>query len=263
VCLAAPEAVHVALNHHLRKEITKMKTLITVLCVGAIPALAAPACVSGTYASYQALAGGCSIGDATFSNFSGLTFLNSPGVPALTASQIEVIPSGTATSDMLTFVYLNAAGAPTPVTVNANGQIFSFGMNFQIVVTPSALTGIQMSSTFSNTMPGSVSATKSIQPVGGPILVSSTVNDGGTSHAMGTLNGLVMPVSGVGAFLVTDTTSLQAQTGSVTQAGFANSFNIGPVASTPEIASQAMIGGGLVFLSLLANSMRKRKRAKS
>ncbi len=241
-----------------------MKTLITVLCVGAIPALAAPACVMGTYASYQALAGGCSIGDATFSNFSSLLFLNSPGVPALTSSQIEVIPSGTSTSDMLTFVYLNAAGAPTPVTVNANGQIFSFGMNFQIVVTPSALTGIQMSSTFSNTMPGSVSATKTIQPVGGPILVSSTVNDAGISHALGTLSGLVMPVSGVGAFLVTDTTSLQAQTGSVTQVGFANSFNIGPISTaTPEIASQAMIGGGLVFLSLVANSMRKRKRAKS
>jgi len=241
-----------------------MKTLITVLCVGAIPALAAPACVSGTYASYQALAGGCSIGDATFSNFSGLTFLNSPGVPALTASEIEVIPSSAATTDMLTFVYLNAAGAPTPVTVNTNGQIFSFGMSFQIVATPSALTGIQMSSTFANTMPGSVSATKSIQPIGGGTAVSSTVNDGGTSHALGTVNGLVMPVSGVGAFLVTDTTSLQAQTGIVTQAGFSNSFILGPiVAPTPEIASQAMIGGGLVFLSLLANSMRKRKRAKS
>jgi hypothetical protein len=241
-----------------------MKTLITVLCVGAIPALAAPACLMGSYASYQALAGGCSIGDATFSNFSALTFLNSPGVPALTASEIEVIPSGTSTNDMLTFVYLNAAGAPTPVTVNTNGQIFSFGMTFQIVATPSALTGIQMSSTFSNTMPGSISTSKSIQPIGGGTTVTSTVNDGGTSHAMGTLSGLVMPVSGVGAFLVTDTTSLQAQTGSVTQSGFANSFILTPISSaTPEIASQAMIGGGLVFLSLLANSMRKRKRAKS
>ena len=240
-----------------------MKTLITVLCVGAIPALAAPACVSGTYASYQALAGGCSIGDATFSNFSGLTFLNSPGVPALTASEIEVIPSSTATSDLLTFVYLNAAGAPTPVTVNTNGQVFSFGMSYQIVVTPSALTGIQMSSTYGNTMPGSISASKTIQPVGGGPMVTSTVTDAGTNHVMATYNGLVVPVSGVGAFLVTDTTSLQAQTGVVTEAGFANTFNIGPFAPTPEIASQAMIGGGLVFLSLLANSMRKRKRAKS
>src|SRR5260370_42376959 len=137
-------------------------------------------------------------------------------------------------------------------------------MNFHIVVTLRALRGIQMNFTFRKTMAGSVSATKSIQPVGGPILVSSTVNDAGVAHALGTLNGLVMPVSGVGAFLVTDTTSLQAQTGSVTQVGFANSFNIGPISTaTPEIASQAMIGGGLVFLSLVANSMRKRKRAKS
>src|SRR5260370_9074504 len=151
-----------------------MKTVITVLCVGAIPALAAPACVMGTYASYQALAGGCSIGDATFSNFSSLLFLNSPGVPALTSSQIEVIPSGTSTSDMLTFVYLNGAGAPTPGTVNANGQIFSFGMNFQIVGTPSPLTGIQLISPFTTTIHAGVHATTPIHPVGGPACLQPT-----------------------------------------------------------------------------------------
>jgi hypothetical protein len=234
------------------------------LCLVAIPALAAPACVTGSYASYQALAGGCTIDNATFSNFSGLSFVNSPGVPPLTASEIEVIPSSTPTTDVLTFVFLNAAGAPTPVTVNQNGQIFSFGLNFQIAVTPGSLTGIQMGSTFSNTAPGSVSASKSVQPlIGGPS-VSSTVNDGGVSNAMATYNGLLMPVSGVGPFLVTDTTSLQAQTGSVTEAGFANSFNVGGVGTpTPEIASLAMIGSGLVFLSLIASSTRKRRRAKS
>jgi hypothetical protein len=243
-----------------------MKILISAFCalsLVAIPVLAAPACVTGTYASYQALAGGCTLDNATFSNFSGLTFVNSAGVPQLTASEIEVIPSSTATTDMLTFVFLNSTGTATPVTVNANGQIFSLGLNFQVLVAPPTLSGIEMAATFSNTAPGSVSASKSVQPLAGGTTISSTVNDAGVSNVMGTYNGLLMPVSGSGVFLVTDTTSLQAQTGSVTEAGFANSFVVGPTTATPEIASLAMIGSGLVFLSLIASSTRKRRRAKS
>jgi len=239
-----------------------MKILITALCLCVVPAVAAPACVTGTYASYQALSGGCTVGDGTFSNFSNLSFVNSPGVPTLTASEIEVIPSGTATEDLLTFVYLNANAVPTPVTVNQNGQIFSVGLSFDVLVTPSALSGIQMDSTFSNTAPGGVSASKTAQlPTGGAI--TSTVNDGGVSNAMGTYFGSVMPVTGVGTFLITDTTSLQAQTGSVTQAGFANAFLLTPpTAATPEVGSLAMIGSGLVFLGMAGNATRRRKKAK-
>lgn len=240
-----------------------MKILITALCLCVVPAFAAPACATGTYASYQALSGGCSIGNAVFSNFSALSFVNSPGVGTLTPSEIEVIPSGTLSDDMLTFMYLNAAGSPTAVTVNQNGQIFSFGMSFDILVTPGALNGIQMSSTFSNTAPGSASASKTAQLVGGGPAITSTVNDGGISNALGTYNGVVMPVTGAGTFLITDTTSLQAQTGMVAQSGFANSFLLSSATTaTPEIGSLAMIGSGLVFLSMIASSTRRRKRAK-
>lgn len=239
-----------------------MKTLIIALCLCVVPALASPAtCVTGTYASYQSLSGGCTIGDALFSNFSNLSFVNSPGVPALLASEIEVIPSGSLTDDLLTFVYADANGAPTPVTVNQNGQIFSFGLSFDVLVTPGALAGIQMDSTFGNTAPGSASASKTAQLVSGGPAITSTVNDGGISNVLGTYSGTLMPVSGVGTFLVTDTTSLQAQTGSVTQSGFANSFELTPgTAQTPEIASFAMIGSGLVFVGLSLSSARRKNR---
>lgn len=241
-----------------------MKTVLTAVCLCLVPAaLASPAaCVTGTYASYQALSGGCSVGDAVFSNFSGLAFVNT-GIDALTPSEIDVIPSGTSTDAMLTFVYLNSNGVATPVTVDSNGQIFAFGFDFDVTVSPSILTGIQIASTFSNTTPGSVSTTKTAQLEGGPTFAPSTVSDGGVSNPMGTYDGVLIPVSGVGTFVISDTTSLQAQTGSVTQAGFDNTFDLAASnATTPEVGSFVMIGSGLVFLSVLTGSNRRRKRTK-
>jgi hypothetical protein len=248
-----------------KKRILIMKILITAICLCVVPAVAAPACATGTYASYQSLAsGGCTIGDALFTNFSNLSIVENAGVTVLAPAEIEVIPTGSTTSALLTFVYLNAAGAPTPLTLNQNGQIFSMGFSFDILVSPSALTGIQMNSTFSNVGPGSVSASKSAQLlVGGPS-VSSTVNDGGVSNPLGTYNGVIMPVTGTGRFLITDTTSLEAQTGSASQSGFGNVFILAPSGSTStaENGSLAMIGSGLVFLSVLASTTRRRRNAK-
>ncbi len=244
-----------------------MKTFITALCcLSAVPAaLASPAaCVTGTYASYLALSGGCSIGDATFTSFSNLSFVNSPGVSPLASSEILVTPSGGPTGATLNFVYLNSAGAVTPVTVNQLGQIFSFGLSFQVLVSPSALTGIEMDSAFSNTAPASVSATKTAQLMTGGPTVTSTVSDGGQSNVAGTYSGTLMPVSGVGTFLITDTTSLQAQSGSATESGFINSFELASsTAQTPEIGSLAMIGSGLIGLGLVSTSTRKRTRSRS
>ena len=239
-----------------------MKTVITAFAFIIPVTLASPVpCVSGAYATYQALSGGCSVGDAVFTNFSALSFVNSAGVPALTADEIEVIPGGTPTDATLTFVYLSATGAPTPVTLSSSGQLFSFGLNFDITVSPSSLSGIQMASTFSNTSPGSVSTTKTAQLIGGPTFAPSTVSDGGVSNAMGTYNGAIIPVSGVGTFLITDTTSLQAQSGSVTQAGFENFFDLTPAsnAATPELGTLVLLGAGLIFLSLTGRATRKRR----
>jgi hypothetical protein len=90
-----------------------------------------------------------------------------------------------------------------------------------------------MDSTFGNTSPGSASASKTAQLLSGGPAITSTVNDGGVSNALGTYSGTVMPVSGVGTFLIT---------------------------ATPEIGSLAMIGSGLVFLSMVASSNRKRRK---
>jgi hypothetical protein len=235
-----------------------MKTLLPALCLCVVPMMAAPAaCVTGTYASYEALASGCSIDDAVFSNFSTLSFVNTL-VAQLPASQILVIPSGTLTDVFLTFEYLNAAGAPSAVSLSSAGQIFSMGFNYQITVSPSKLSSIQMDSTFSNTAPGSVSATKTAQLLGGGPTYTSTVSDNGVSNVLGTQTGTVMPVAGTGTFVITDTTSLQAQTGAVAQSNFANSFVLSPATNTPEVQSLAMIGSGLVFLGLISASTRKK-----
>jgi hypothetical protein len=147
------------------------------------------------------------------------------------------------------------------VTLNQLGQIFSFGFNFQITT---VLTGIQMNSTFGNTSPGSASATKTAQLLGGGPTYTSTVSDGGVSNPLSTYDGLVIPVAGSGTFLVTDTTSLQAQSGAVSASGFINAFNIStpgavdPPLATPEAQTLLTVGSGLVLMGLVISSRRKR-----
>ncbi len=239
-----------------------MKTLITIVCLSIPAASASTACVTGSYASYQALSGGCSIGDAMFSNFSALSFVDSPGVASLSSTEIQVVPGGTPTDATLTFVYLNAAGMPTAETLSGGGQIFSFGLSFDITVSPVVLDAIQMASTFANTGTGDVSSTKTAQLTGGGPEFTSTVSNGGAQDPMATYNGAMIPVSGAGTFVITDTTSLQAQTGSVTQAGFENSFVMADAAPTAEVGSLIMLGSGLIFLGLLGTSAGARKRVK-
>ena len=154
--------------------------------MAATMAFGAPACVTGSYTSYVALgAGGCLVGDATFNNFSGLGFVNSAGVPALTTDQIQIVPSGSLTNATLTFVYVSSPGGPpTPVTVSTTGAIFSFGFSYDLVVSPSNLSSVQMSSTFSNTAQGGVSSTKNAQ-LGGSTFTSQ-VSDNNTSNALAT-----------------------------------------------------------------------------
>lgn len=227
----------------------------------ATAAIAAPACVTESYASYLTLgAGGCSIGDATFSNFSTLSFTNSGGVPALPTSDIQVIPGGTTLDPTLTFEYITTPGGvvtPTPVTVNSSGQIFSFGFSYQMVLTAATLVNIQQDSTFANTSPGSVSSTKNISLLAGGPTLTSTVGDGGVSNSLGTRSGQVVAVTGAGPWLVSDTTSLQAQSGMATQSSFENLFSLAPSGTVPEPLTTTMIGSGLLLVGLGA---RRRAR---
>jgi hypothetical protein len=234
-----------------------MKTLIIALCLIAAAATASTvACVTGRSASYGALFGGCSIGDAVFSNFSGLSFVNA-GVPVFTASNIEVTPSGISTDPTLTFQYLNTDGVLTPVTVNTSGEIFSLGLSFDVVVSPAALTGIKMSSMFSNTMPGSISASKTAQWWGATV-GPSTVSSGGVSNPAATYSGAIIPMSGVGTVLTSDTMSLQTQCVIPSTNEFSKpDWGTDPTA-TAEGGSFAMVGSGLIVVGLIARRRGKR-----
>jgi len=233
--------------------------LISGLALAGITAFALPAtCTTGTYTSYVALGStGCTDGDATFSNFSGLNFQNF-GIAGLTTDEIQVVPGGTLLAPTLTFVYLNAAGAPTPVTVNVNGQQFAMGFNYLMTLSGVTLTNIQMDSTFNNTVPGSVSATKGAQLQTGGSVFTSTVNDQGLNNASVNHLGNVALTSGNGVWVITDGVSLQAQSGgSATQTNFENLFTLNPVsANTPETTSMLMMGTGLIGLSLLSRRRR-------
>jgi len=226
----------------------RLAVFILGTSIAAVLGFGAPACITDTYADYQALgAGGCSIGDATFSNFSAPGFLNS-GVPTISPDQIELEPGGTMDDPTLTLVYLSG-GAPTPVVVNSTGQIFSMGIQYTLTVTGGAtLNTIQMDSTFANTAPGRVTATKSASS-GGSTFISS-VSDGGASNPLATYDGNTQAVSGSSPWTINDTISLQAQTGgSVTAAGFENLFDLTPgTATTPEPSTLALLGVGLLAL---------------
>jgi len=234
-----------------------MRILIAVIA-GALIAtasFAAPACTTGTYATYATSGFSCTEGDATFGTFSPLSFVNSGGVPTLTEDNIEVIPGGTLVDPTLTFVYVTpGANGPVaaPVTVNTLGQIFSFGFNYEMVLTGATLSNLQMDSTFMNTSPGSASATKNAQLLSGGTTFSSSVGDGGVSNPLATYQGAVTPVTGTGTWVINDTTSLQAQSGSVTQDSFENLFESAAIGTTtPEPMTSAMIGSGLLLIGLI------------
>jgi len=241
-----------------------MRRINLILGVTAFAAVAyaTPACITGTYASYVALgSGGCVLGDSTVGTFSNLSFVNTPDVPPLPAADIEVVAGGTLTAPTLTFIYTNAAGVPTPVNLNTNGSVFSFGFNYQMTPNGANLTSIQEDSTFSNTTPGSVSATKSVQLQSGGTVFTSTVSDQGTSHnPSATLPGSIVPVTGSGTWVIADTISLQAQTGGlVSSSGVENLFVLTATSGTPEPLTAFMIGSGLLCLGLVAPRRRSTK----
>jgi hypothetical protein len=133
--------------------------------------------------------------------------------------------------------------------VNQSGQIFSLGFQYTLTITGGAtLNTIQMDSTFANTAPGRVTATKSASNGGSPVI--STVSDGGASNPMATYDGNISSVSGSGPWTINDATSLQAQTGgTVTAAGFENLFDLTPgTSTTPEPSTLALLGVGLLAL---------------
>jgi hypothetical protein len=245
--------------HNLYLEIIYMTFWLKVsLVVGIVAAVgaASPACVTGTYTSYQALgAGGCTLGDETFDNFSLLSFSNSLGVSSLSTDQILVTPSLNGLEDSLAYSYqTGAGGTPITITVNQPGQTFAFNFLYQAQIAgPNTLGSLQMTSDFSNTSPGSASASKNAQLAGGGPIFTSSVTDGGASNPAATYSGPITAVTGGGGlFNVGDAISLQAQAGSASSTGFTNNFfETTPTSDAPEAATVFLLGGGLLIIGFI------------
>jgi hypothetical protein len=245
------------------KMFTYLKISTMVVLITAV-ATAAPMCTTDTYANYEALgAGGCTVGDETFSNFSDLSFSNSLGVLPLGTGQILITPTPGTNEASLSFSYQTAAGG-TPITIMFidNSQVFAF--DFTYAVSGKNLGGIQQTAAFSNTSPGAASFTKNAMPTGGPIFTSA-VTDEGSSHVSATYDGPVTDVSGAksGDFLVKDAIALQAQSGTVSNSGFTNNFFLvapGQTGTVPEPPVSVLIGGGLVLIGSLTRKVAERRR---
>jgi hypothetical protein len=241
-----------------------MKTSIKLFILSAIGitvGMAAPMCTTQTYNNYVALgAGGCSLGAETFSNFTSPSFSNSLGVPTLTNNEILVTATASGNTETLAFSYETATGAPQIISLSDNDQAFAFSFGYLATVTTS-LSSIQMESTFGNTTPGSVSATKNAQAVGGGTIFTSAVTDGGVNNANNTYLGPVTAVTGGTApFNVQDAISLQAQSGTVMDGGFANKFvTSSTTTSAPEPSDSILVGSGILLISLLMRRVTGRE----
>jgi hypothetical protein len=220
------------------------------------------ACTVGTYASYQALgAGGCTVGNELFSNFSGLSFSNSMDVPQIPTSDIVITPTVSSNVDSLAFSYQNLPVTPnqtSTVVGVGNNQILGYDFTYVVAPNPNPVADVQMTSTISNTNTAAVSAVKDANTTGGPLAVS-TANDGNSPHpSLSLVAGPIAPISGSGAVQVLDAISLQGQTGVAQQQDFTNLFTEGP-AAVAEPGPVFLIGSGLVSLGLVRKRFRREK----
>jgi hypothetical protein len=258
------------------KTMTTSIKLFMLAVLGVTAGMAAPLCVTGTYDTYVALDSfGCIEGTLLLFHFS-LTpsFTNSMGVPTLANSQILITPTVSGSTESLAFSYETTTGAPMVISLNDNDQVFAFSFSYNAIsvqgpgIHPAPLSSIQMTSTFSNTEPGSVSATK-IATAGEGVInfptFASAVTSNGVSNVNNTYLGPVTAVNPSGSaddFSIQDAISLQAQTGSVSDTGFANIFvtRLSADLNAPEPPASILIGGGLLLIGSLVRRVSSRKR---
>jgi hypothetical protein len=245
------------MSERLKAMATSLKLCILAV-LGVTAGMAAPMCTAETYNNYAASGFSCSLGAETFSNFSALSFENSIGVPVLSSTQVLVTPTTVGNSDSLAFSYETTTGAPLTISLTDGDQVFGMVLSYQTIASTSLLS-IQMASSFGNTTPGSVSALKQAANV--TSIFASGVTDNGVSNVSATYLGPVTPVTGgTGLFNVQDTISLQAQSGSVTDSGFANTFVT--MSRVPEPPANILIGGGLLLISSLVRRVSRNKSLK-
>jgi len=245
------------MSERLKAMATSLKLCILAV-LGVTAGMAAPMCTAETYNNYAASGFSCSLGAETFSNFSALGFTNSIGVPVLSSTQLLVTPTTVGNSDTLAFSYETTTGAPLIISLTDGDQVFGMVLSYQTIASTS-LSSIQMASSFGNTAPGSVSALKQAESTSA--IFASGVTDNGVSNVSGTYLGPVTAVTGgTVPFNVQDTLSFQAQSGSVTDSGFANTFVT--MSRVPEPPANILIGGGLLLISSLVRRVSRNRGLK-
>ncbi len=109
-----------------------------------------PACVTGSYASYEALTGGCVIDNLLFSNFSDLESSTSAGM-TLAATAIMVTPTLVSLDEGLTFSALWSVATPNGLdsvllfsvqTVNGATTLDDLGLAFKGAVAGNGASGV-------------------------------------------------------------------------------------------------------------------------
>lgn len=234
-----------------------VKVLITALILASIPAFATVStCTTGTYTSYQALSGGCSIGDAVFTGFSGLS--------GISGADVQITPTMTSNGATLTFTYVNG-GSASPETVQY-GQTFSLSLNYQVDVS-GQLTGIETGSQYSSVSGGTETA--SLTGAGQTV---SESNNGFSYYGVYTLNSRLATTSSTGTINISNLITLNSGSmGYVSQNAFINTldYTSTPVIvnvpdsgddPAPEIQSLSMIGSGLVALGIFSRFRRKNRK---
>lgn len=204
-----------------------MKALITTffLCFCGLQALASSlVCTPGTHPSHDDVSAGCITGEASFVNDSTLT----PNDPD--ESRMDMT-----------------------MPIELTGQIF-FPLNYQMFVSI-PLTDGQMKSLLSNAVSANEHTANAAQ---------SAASASGDPAASGSAGATFVPNGNPELLSMTDPSSSADAAGPTPPTGSVNSSAPAATttdpAATPENTSIAMIGSGLIFLSLVANSTRKRKR---
>jgi hypothetical protein len=217
-----------------------VKALITpFLCLCVLPALASPLiCTQGNGAPQQALRDRCPSADASFVN------------------------SAASNPDQ--------AGTDTTAPIDMIGPLFS-GLNYQVVMNLGPLTDAQMKSLFGKDASGNADPTTTAQ-LSSPGAGTSAASNSTATSAPAATSAVSMPVGfGMdppppgGSVSPAGSASLVVPAPNVTDpvaAAVTAAAATTAAVATPEAGSIAMIGSGLVFLSLVASSTRKRKRVR-
>lgn len=233
---------------------------VTIMAAGLATAAWGTACTSGTYASYEALSSGCTVGDELFSNFSSLSFSGTLGL-TISTSDIVITPEVSGDVDELVFTYQDLPAGNYSSTVAGVTADQILGYDFTYLVTPDSnpVTGMQMISDIGNTGSGSVSAVKDILIAS--TLYESSANNGTTDYTLPTLvSGPTTALPGSSAFTVQDTISLQGQTGTAQQQDYTNLFTEGAISEVPEPSAALLIGTGLICVGLTRKLRADRAR---